>query len=206
MNANGRPNLFFLQSRDGGTNWLTTTNGGTTWTTNVLRVNADGTTNDQWMPAITVRPDGNMLFIGWLDRRNDTNNSLIDVYGRWGTIATDGTVTFGTEFKITTASFPPVFAGTLTNNMEQGHYDPVYPPGLVNLSWHYESAWPPPPEEPPDENVTIEAWKAHVGEYDGAWAEGAYVYVTWTDNRLVAAGTVFARSQRDIRSVRITWP
>jgi hypothetical protein len=49
-------------------------NGGTNWTTNALRVNSDNTTNDQWMPAITARPDGNKLFIGWLDRRNDTNN------------------------------------------------------------------------------------------------------------------------------------
>ena len=32
-----------------------------------------------WMPSIAVRPDGNKLFISWLDRRNDTNNSLIDV-------------------------------------------------------------------------------------------------------------------------------
>lgn len=32
-------------------------------------------TNDQWMPVLTVKPDGNQLFIGWLDRRNDTNNS-----------------------------------------------------------------------------------------------------------------------------------
>jgi hypothetical protein len=59
--------LFFVQS----------TNGGTNWTTNAIHVNTDSTTNDQWMPAIAVRPDGNKLFIGWLDRRNDTNNSLV---------------------------------------------------------------------------------------------------------------------------------
>ena len=36
------------------------------------------------MLMLTVKPDGNQLFIGWLDRRNDTNNALIEVYGRWG--------------------------------------------------------------------------------------------------------------------------
>jgi hypothetical protein len=56
--------FFFVPSTDGGANW-----------TNYVRVNTDSTTNDQWMPAMTVRPDGNQLFIGWLDRRNDTEES-----------------------------------------------------------------------------------------------------------------------------------
>lgn len=60
------------------------------------------------MPSIAVRPDGDKLFVGLLDRRNDTNNSLIDVFGRWASIATNGTVTFFTnDFRITTESFPP---------------------------------------------------------------------------------------------------
>lgn len=109
-------------------------------------------TNDQWMPVLTVKPDGNQLFLDWLDRRNDTNNSLIDVYGRWGTIATNGSVSFPTsEFRISTQSFPPVFAGSLTVNTNMGYYDPVWPPGYsnawVNLNWWYP--WfPPPPEDP----------------------------------------------------------
>ena len=207
MIARDGPDVCYLQSTNGGANWTATTNGGTSWTTNALRVNTDSTTNDQWMPVLAVKPDGTKLLLAWYDRRHDTNtNSLIDFYGRWGTIATNGTVTFGTEFKITTTSFPAVFAGTLADNETQGHYDPVYPPGGVNLNWHYGSAWPEPPPEPPDENVTEDAWRAHVGEYDGAWADGPYVYLSWTDNRLLASGTRFARSQRDIRLVRISWP
>ena len=148
-----------------------------------------------------VKPDGTKLFISWYDRRHDNpNNSLIDVYGRWATIATDGTVTFDTEFKFTTTSFPPVFAGTLPGNTANGHYDPVYPPENVNLHWWYP-AWLEDPLQ-----VTSLAYRDHVGEYDGAWAEGQYVYVTWTDNRLTSAGTLYGRNQRDIRLVRITWP
>jgi hypothetical protein len=41
------------------------------------------------------------------DRRNDPNNSLIDLYGCWGTIAPDGSVSFSPDFGITTESFPP---------------------------------------------------------------------------------------------------
>jgi len=192
MNANGRPDIFVLRSTDGGTNW-----------TNPERVNTDSGTNDQWMPVLAVRPDGTKLLVAWYDRRNDTNNSSIDVYGRWATIATDGTVTFGTEFKVTTTNFPPVFAGTLTNNLAVGQYEPVYPPGGVDLSWHYDSAWP-------QGERTEDAWKDHVGEYDGAWAESQYVYVTWTDNRLLfyspEPGAIVPRNNRDIRLVRISWP
>jgi len=47
-------------------------------------------------------------------------------------------VTLGsTDFRITTESFPPVFAGTLEQNEQQGYYDPVYPPGGVNRCWQY---------------------------------------------------------------------
>ena len=150
------------------------------------------------MPVVAVKPDGTKLFIAWYDRRNDANNSLIDVYGRWGTIAADGTVTFGTEFRITTTSFPPVFAGTLPDNTIQGHYDPVYPPLGVDLHWWY-SEWP-------QGDTTLETYRTHVGEYNSAWAEGPYIYMTWTDNRLTASGTLFGRNQSDIRLVRITWP
>jgi len=154
------------------------------------------------MPVLAVKPEGTELFVAWYDRRNDPNNSLIDVYGRWGAIATDGTVTLASEFKITTGSFPPVFAGTLTGSpySDPGHYDPVYPPGNINLNWWYPE-WPAEPFQ-----VTAPTYIDHVGEYNGGWADGSYVYMSWTDNRLVASGTLYNRIQSDIRLVRITWP
>lgn len=157
-------------------------------------------TNDQWMPVLAVKPDGTKLFVAWYDRRNDTANSLIDVYGRLATIGADGSVTLGDEFRITTASFSPAFAGTLADNSIEGHYDPVYPPGGVNLHWWYTN-WPPDLEI-----TTTPEVSGHVGEYNGAWAEGPYVYISWADNRLSALGTRFGRNQGDIRFIRVTWP
>lgn len=194
-NANDKADVFFVASTNGGTNW-----------TSPLRVNMDTTTNDQWMPVLCVKPDGTQLFMAWYDRRNDTNNSLIDFYGSFGVIGTNGSVTFGAQFKISTTNFPMVFAGTDTNNMPDGHYDPVYPPGGVNLNWWYPE-WPPP-STPPDPSfyVTPPSYVGHVGEYNAAWAEEQYVYMTWTDYRLSSVGTLYGRNQSDIRFVRLSWP
>ena len=186
--TNDKADIFFVSSTDGGTNW-----------TNPARVNTVWT-NDQWMPVLAGKPDGTKLFMAWYDRRSDTNNSLIDVYGRWGTIASNGDVSFYTnDFRITTTSFPPVFVGTDTNNLARGHYDPVYP-GQTNLHWHYAD-WPTN-----SLMVASPTYVGHVGEYNGAWAEGQHVYMTWTDYRLTAEGTDYPRNQSDIRFVRITWP
>jgi len=167
---------------------------------------AASNSNDQWMPVLAVEPDGTQLFVAWYDRRGDTNNSLMDLYGRFGTIATNGVVTFPTnDFRITTTNFPPVFAGTLTSNTNNGHYDPVYPPRNLNLHWWYPER-PAPSPQPPDTNVTVLSYEGHVGEYNGAFADGRYVFLTRTDYRMPAAGTNYARNQADIRMVKITWP
>jgi hypothetical protein len=188
-NANDKADIFLASSTNGETNW-----------TNPQRVNTDATTNDQWMPVLCVKPDGTQLFMAWYDRRSDTNNSLIDFYGCFGTIATNGSVAFGANFLVSTTNFPPVFAGTLTSNTNQGHYDPVYPPGGVNLNWWYPE-WPANPAF-----VTADSYKGHVGEYNGAFSEGQYVYVTWTDYRLQALEPLYPSNQSDIRLVRLTWP
>ena len=138
--------------------------------------------------------------MAWYDRRDDTNNSWMEVYGRWGTINTNGDVTFGTEFTISTTNFPPVFAGTDTNSLPNGHYDPVYPPGGVNLHWWYED-WPTY-----EFAVSSDVYAGHVGEYNTAVADDRHVYFTWTDYRATAEGTLSARKQSDVRFVRIAWP
>jgi hypothetical protein len=188
QNPGDKADVFFINSTDGGATWNPP-----------LRISS-GWNNDQWMPVLAVKPDGTKLFLAWYDRRNDPDNSLIDVYGRWATISTGGSVSFDAEFRITTSSFPPVFAGTLSNNTHIGHYDPVYPPGGVNLHWHY-------PDWPDEESYyTGNAYKGHVGEYNGACTDESYVYMTWADHRLPAAGTLYGRSQGDIRLVRFNWP
>ncbi len=193
-NYGDKADVLLVASTDGGTNW-----------TEAVRVNSVWT-NDQWMPVLAVKPDGTQLFMAWYDRRNDTNNSLIDVFGCWGTIATNGSVSFGTEFKISTTNFPPVFAGTDTNNTPDGHYDPVYPPGNTNLHWWY-SEWPE--SLPPEYEIlikTADSYAGHVGEYSGAFADGLFVYLAWTDYRIRSLDTHYERHQSDIRFVRLTWP
>jgi hypothetical protein len=192
---NDRADVFLVCSTDGGVNW-----------TAPQRVSTIPN-NDQWMPVLCVKPDGKKLFVAWYDRRNDPNNSLIDVYGRWGTIAANGHVSFGgarTEFKISTANFPPVFVGTLAENVAEGHYDPVYPPGNVNLNWWYPD-WPLINSLGfPD--FTLPTYVGHVGEYNAAWSETSAVYFTWTDYRLTASSTRYPRHQSDIRFLRLPWP
>jgi hypothetical protein len=129
----------------------------------------------------------------------------MEMYGRFGSIATNGSVSFGTEFVISTTNFPPVFAGTLDDNKQDGHYDPVYPPA-ANLHWHYPE-WPeslPPPLE--HVNDAADSYMSHVGEYNGVWAGEQYVYITWTDYRSSSAGTLYGRNQSDIRFIRLSWP
>jgi len=211
-----KADVFFTRSTDGGVNWTT-----------AQRLNSDSTGNDQWMPVMCVKPDGTRLFVAWYDRRNDSGNSLIDVYARWGTIASDGSVSFGSDFRVSTLSFPPVFAGTLPDNAADGHYDPVYPPGGVNLHWWW-TAWPAPAIPPdPEDNGTSNTYARHVGEYNTAWSDESYVHLVWTDSRLPSRGSPLGLyrqdpndpdspetyvevpllgNQRDVRFVRLGWP
>ena len=184
-NTGDKADIFFVQS----------TNSGVTWTVPV-RVNTVWT-NDQWMPVLAVKPDGTQLFMGWYDRRSDTNNSLIDLYGRWASIGTNGTVSFGNEFRISTVSFPPVFAGTLVENTRQGNYDPVYPPDEVDLHWWY-SEWP-------EFDLSLDTYIRHVGEYNGVWSDNDFMHMTWTDCRLLSGGNQYNRRQSDVRFIRLHW-
>ena len=60
--------IFFIKSTDGGITW-----------TVPLLVNDDGTSNDQVMPWMDVKPNG-MIDIVWYDRRNDPADLNWDVY------------------------------------------------------------------------------------------------------------------------------
>jgi hypothetical protein len=150
------------------------------------------------MPTIAVKPDGNQLFLGWLDRRGDTNNSLIDVYGRWGTIATNGAVTFVTnDFRVTTQGFPPAFAGSLVVNTNDGHYDPVWPPGGVPLDWWYPEWWGMYPWGP---DMTGSTYRHEAGEHMGTYADMGHIYFVWSDNRSASQATRYpGRKQGDVR-------
>lgn len=82
--------IFFIKSTDAGQNW-----------SSPLRVNDDGTKNDQIMPWIDVKPD-NTIDVAWYDRRNDINDVYWDVY-----IArsVDGGASFSTNVRLNDSNF-----------------------------------------------------------------------------------------------------
>jgi hypothetical protein len=107
-----RADVFLTGSGDGGLTWAAP-----------VRVNNDATTRDQWQPTLAVTPNGERLFISFLDRRLDAANSLMDTFGVIGSISS-GTVTFEPNFRITDASFPAVFGqDPAVNPVYMGDYD-----------------------------------------------------------------------------------
>jgi hypothetical protein len=113
-NAKGtdKGNIYFTESTDGGQKW-----------SKPVQVNDDLTTNDQWFPALAVTPDGSHVGLFWYDRRLDPADNLIDRFGAIGTVS-GHTVTFGANFRITDASFPPAFGqDPVINPSYMGDYD-----------------------------------------------------------------------------------
>jgi hypothetical protein len=86
-----RADLHFSKSTDGGLSWSTP-----------ILVNSDGTTNDQWLPWITVNPNG-LINIVFYDSRNDPNNVLTEV---WVAQSRDGGMSF-TNFRVSDVAFEP---------------------------------------------------------------------------------------------------
>ena len=125
--------------------------------------------------------------------------------------ASNGTVTWGGQiFRITTESFPTVYPGTLAANRDPGHYDPVWPPGDVNLRWWYHTAdtWWPMEFPPPDDVRTAPAYANWMGEHNGAFGSSTHAFVVWPDGRLRSSRSAYCpdRSQLDVRMVRVSWP
>jgi len=77
-NGTANPNIYFMQSTDGERR--------DDWSQRIqVSVETTSTPTGQWQPAITVKPDGTKLFVGWSDRRNElANNSLIQTCVRLG--------------------------------------------------------------------------------------------------------------------------
>ena len=64
-------------------------------------LNPDDVITNQALPRLTVDAQGNVAVI-WYDTRRDPNNHLLDVFG---TVSTDGGLTFSPNFRITDQSF-----------------------------------------------------------------------------------------------------
>jgi hypothetical protein len=178
----GKPNIYFVQSTNAGTNWDAR-----------LQVNLETTNSiptDQWQPAITIKPDGTKLFIAWYDRRNDTaSNLLIQIYGCFANIPIT-TNSFTNNFLISTAQFPPIHSGTNTN---ANTFDPVYPP-------------PFDLEDPRHCGSFRGIYRVHMGDYDTAVSDSRFVYYSWMDGRNTCTNSGVVRNQADIRHIRVSWP
>ncbi len=107
-----KANVMFTQSNDFGATWSAP-----------VAANTDGTTRDQWQPAVQVTPNGQRLSIGWYDRRLDANNSLIDYFARIASIS-GTTTTFAADFRVSDVSFAPDFGrDNVVNSVYMGDYD-----------------------------------------------------------------------------------
>jgi hypothetical protein len=158
-----------------------------------VNVEPGGVATDQWQPAMTAKPDGTRLFIAWYDRRNDsTNHHLIQTYGVFANLPITGTNSFATNFLISTAQFPPVFAGTTMTSTNQ--FDPAYPPFPRNDGTNCPTF--------------DAAYARFVGDFDRAFSDDNYVYYTWGDNRNRYTNSItgVVRNQTDVRFIRLSWP
>jgi hypothetical protein len=87
--------VFFTRSADGGSTW-----------SSAIRLNDDSTISDQFMPAMTVAPDGT-IGVTWYDRRLDPRNEKFDLYLG---VSNDGGRTWFPNKRVSTVSseVPPL--------------------------------------------------------------------------------------------------
>lgn len=83
--------VFLARSTDQGVSW-----------SELIKVNDDKTSTDQFMPSVAVTIDGT-VGVMWYDRRNDSlYNGMLDVYA---TTSTDGGKSFNPSVRISTANW-----------------------------------------------------------------------------------------------------
>ena len=74
--------VYYVRSTDNGSTWAVP-----------FKLNTDGTTQPQWQPAISADANGGIV-VGWYDRRNTTNGTNYEYFGR---ISTDNGATWQTD-------------------------------------------------------------------------------------------------------------
>lgn len=99
-----------------------------TWIANV-RIKDDNSETDQWLPDVTISPDGTKLFIGYYNRQEDIiNNSFIKAYGAVADISFNGLANAWFDFIPISDLFKPLFAGTTTSTP-------------ATATWKYDHVW-----------------------------------------------------------------
>jgi subtilisin-like proprotein convertase family protein len=104
--------LYLAYGGSGDIRFRQSSNGGETWGVPQIGAILDtltlaGGDADQFLPAITITPNGSHVMASWYDRQLDPDNSRIDYFGRIGTI-TGSVITWGSPFRISTKSYPAV--------------------------------------------------------------------------------------------------
>ncbi|MBI3950337.1 MAG: exo-alpha-sialidase [Acidobacteria bacterium] len=97
------------------------TDGGQTWSSPV-RINDDpmGNGKDQFFPWISVDSTNGNIVVMFYDRRNNSENLIVDVYT---TRSTDGGATFEPNFQVNTESFNPMNVGAVFLDPLIGDYN-----------------------------------------------------------------------------------
>jgi hypothetical protein len=85
-------NVFYKRSTDGAV----------TWSAEVM-LNDDGTTTDQWFPALAVNQSGTVA-VSWYDRRLDPVQNVF--FDRFAVVSADGGLTWGANARISDVSSP----------------------------------------------------------------------------------------------------
>jgi hypothetical protein len=101
--GNDLSDVFFTKSTNYGNNWSIP-----------IRLNDDNTSNDQWMPAISVDNNGK-IYVVWYDSRFDPQNYMTLLYG---TVSTNGGASFVSDFPVSITPFNPA----VNVNNWVGHY------------------------------------------------------------------------------------
>ena len=99
-------------------------------------LNPDDVITNQALPRLTVDAQGNVAVI-WYDTRRDPKNHLLDVFG---TVSTDGGLTFSPNFRITDQSFD-ADAGAFTDATGQTNYYLGDSLGLAVANQTVYAAW-----------------------------------------------------------------
>ncbi len=127
--------IVFARSIDYGVTWQRTFWVGPS-TTHILNddndgqsvtgLNPDDVITNQALPRLTVDAQGTVAVI-WYDTRRDPRNHLLDVFG---TVSTDGGLTFSPNFRITDQSFDADAGTSPTRQVRR------------MITWAISSAWP----------------------------------------------------------------
>ena len=106
----------------------TSAKGGTSWSAPV-RVNTDGGSADQLMPALAVGRNGSVT-VAWLDNRNDANNVNYDVY-----MARGAGTSFGANARVTGVSSNPYNDPRTQGTMIGDYFAAAAGDGVTYVFW-----------------------------------------------------------------------